>query len=129
LVIVHGIDSTHFFRQRAFGAMSASRESTSFSRGSSGPLIQEENKSIRRLRFNLIGDLVVDAIEVRIMSNFSGFLQAVMGSLVAASDLAPRQHPVTILRERHNFGGVALDIGNGCASDWHVRGTGIGSLR
>ena len=89
----------------------------------------QRNKSVRRLRFNLIADLVVEAIEVRIMSNFSGLLQAMIGSLVAASDLAPRQHPVTFLVECHNFGGVVLDIGNGCVPDWHVRGTGIGSLR
>src|SRR4029077_9229112 len=61
---IFGNDSTHLFRQRAFGAMSASRESTSFSRGSSGPLIQEETNPIRissrRVWSSTIELLVVD---------------------------------------------------------------------
>ncbi len=48
------------------------------------------------------------------MGGFPGFLSAVIGGLVAANDLSSRQHPLTFLRESHNFGGVVLDIGNGC---------------
>src|SRR6266852_3077316 len=47
------------------------------------------------------------------MSCFPRLLQSVIGSLVAPNDLAPRQQSVAFLRQRHNLGGVVVDIWDG----------------